>query len=360
MVHGAPVVQTFDVSRDFPVGSETVHAVRDVSLTVNRGEFVALIGRSGSGKTTLLNIIAGLDKPTRGRVEIDGQDITSYSEKQLTALRRHQIGFIFQSFGLLPLLSAAENVEIALRIAGAGLRERRRRSAELMELVGLAGRASHRPYELSGGEQQRVAIARSLANNPAIILADEPTGELDSSTAVSIFQLLGRLVEDQGMTIITTTHDRTVMELVPRVEEMGDGRMLGLDESELLAYTTREERSKFAAVLPLDVQEEVSANTAQEPEVRHVVRHRELPSLDSPESADPDAWKAPAEERETPPPAATTVTAAPEGTADDSKVQARPEDETAPASDAAPETGPRPDFEPPLDIERPRWAPNKE
>lgn len=358
MASGAPVVQTFDVCRDFPVGSETVHAVRDVSLTINRGEFVALIGRSGSGKTTLLNIIAGLDKPTRGRVEIDGQDITTYSEKQLTALRRHQIGFVFQSFGLLPLLSAAENVEIALRIAGAGLRERRRRSAELMELVGLAGRASHRPYELSGGEQQRVAIARSLANNPDIILADEPTGELDSSTAVSIFQLLRRLVDDQGMTIITTTHDRTVMELVPRVEEMGDGRMLGLEESELLAYTTREERSKFASVLPLDVQEEVAANVAHEPAVRHVVRHRELPTLDTPESTDPDAWKAPTGEGDRGAPA-TTGTAASESGSEESKV-ARPEEASISKGDADPDASPRPDFEPPLEIERPRWARNKD
>ena len=253
------VVDVHNVSRKFVVGGEDIWAVRDVSLQVAQGEFVALIGRSGSGKTTLLNLIAGLDSPTSGHVTIDGENITEYSERQLTQLRRHRVGFVFQSFGLLPLLSAYENVELSLRIAGAGIRERRRRAEELLEAVGLAGRARHRPYELSGGEQQRVAIARALANSPALILADEPTGELDSTTAVSIFRLLHDLVVEQGVTIITTTHDRTVMELVPRVEEMKDGRLLEPEEQELFRYTVRDERSRFAAELPTDVQDEVSA-----------------------------------------------------------------------------------------------------
>ena len=253
------VVDAQGVSRKFVVGGQDIWAVRDVSLQVARGEFVALIGRSGSGKTTLLNLIAGLDSPTSGHVTIDGENITEYSERQLTQLRRHRVGFVFQSFGLLPLLSAYENIELSLRIAGAGIRERRRRAEELLEAVGLAGRARHRPYELSGGEQQRVAIARALANSPALILADEPTGELDSTTAVSIFRLLHDLVVEQGVTIITTTHDRTVMELVPRVEEMMDGRLLEPEEQELFRYTVREERSHFAAELPSDVQDEVSA-----------------------------------------------------------------------------------------------------
>ncbi|MXX30866.1 MAG: ATP-binding cassette domain-containing protein, partial [Chloroflexi bacterium] len=157
------VVDVQGVSRKFVVGGEDIWAVRDVSLQVAQGEFVALIGRSGSGKTTLLNLIAGLDSPTSGHVTIDGENITEYSERQLTQLRRHRVGFVFQSFGLLPLLSAYENVELSLRIAGAGIRERRRRAEELLEAVGLGGRARHRPYELSGGEQQRVAIARALA-----------------------------------------------------------------------------------------------------------------------------------------------------------------------------------------------------
>ena len=340
------VVQTFGVSREFPVGSDTVHAVQNVSLTVRRGEFVALIGRSGSGKTTLLNIIAGLDRPTSGRVEIDGEEITTYGERQLTDLRRHKIGFVFQSFGLLPLLSAAENVEIALRIAGAGLRERRRRSAELMEMVGLAGRAHHRPYELSGGEQQRVAIARSLANSPALILADEPTGELDSSTAVSIFSLLRALVDNQGITIVTTTHDRTVMELVPRIEEMRDGRLLTAADQELLAYTTREERSHFASELPAGVQEEVSATLLREPEVRHVVHHRELPTEVEPEPRLPEEvrWSPQRGESDAASPAVE-----PPSQPTPARLQPQPEQIPPPKT-------PAPDFKPPTEEERPDWA----
>ena len=259
---GDLIVDVRGASRSFRVGSEDIWAVRDASLQIRRGEFVVLIGRSGSGKTTLLNLVAGLDRPTSGTVHVDGDEITRYTERQLTRMRRRKVGFVFQSFGLLPLLSAYENVELALRIAGTGIRQRRRRTEELLEAVGLAGRARHRPYELSGGEQQRVAIARALANEPALILADEPTGELDSSTAVSIFTLLHELVQDRGVTILTTTHDRTVMELVPRVEEMRDGRLLEPEEQELFRYTVREARSRFAAELPTDVQEEVAATAA--------------------------------------------------------------------------------------------------
>ena len=259
---GDLIVDVRGASRSFRVGSEDIWAVRDASLQIRRGEFVVLIGRSGSGKTTLLNLVAGLDRPTSGTVHVDGDEITRYTERQLTRMRRRKVGFVFQSFGLLPLLSAYENVELALRIAGTGIRQRRRRTEELLEAVGLAGRARHRPYELSGGEQQRVAIARALANEPALILADEPTGELDSSTAVSIFTLLHELVQDRDVTILTTTHDRTVMELVPRVEEMRDGRLLEPEEQELFRYTVREARSRFAAELPADVQEEVAATAA--------------------------------------------------------------------------------------------------
>ncbi len=217
------IVRVEGLSRAFQVGDQTIHALRDVSLSVGRGDFLAVIGRSGSGKTTLLNMIAGLDRPTSGRVIVDGEDVSQMTENQLTDLRRHKVGFVFQSFGLLPLLSAYENVEVALRIAGAGIRERARRANELLEMVGLARRAHHRPYELSGGEQQRVAIARALANRPAIILADEPTGELDSITAETIFQLLVEVVEREQVTIITATHDRLVMEKARRVLELADG-----------------------------------------------------------------------------------------------------------------------------------------
>src|SRR3990170_2257604 len=219
------LVRIEGVSRDFRVGSQDIHALRDVSFEVNQGDFVAIIGRSGSGKTTLLNVIAGLDRPSKGHVYIEGQDVSQMTDAQLTELRRHKIGFVFQSFGLLPLLSAYENVEVALRIAGAGIRERGRRAHELLDMVGLGRRAHHRPYELSGGEQQRVAIARAVANRPSLILADEPTGELDSITASAIFQLLLEIVQQEHVTIITTTHDRLVMEKANRIIELADGAL---------------------------------------------------------------------------------------------------------------------------------------
>ena len=217
-----PAVEVRHVDRTFRSAGSTVQAVRDVSIAVPRGEFLAIVGRSGSGKTTLLNVIAGLDKPDSGEVFIDGEEVSSYGEGRLTELRRHKVGFVFQSFGLLPLLSAAENVELALRIAGAGLRERTQRTRELLERVGLTERSDHRPYELSGGEQQRVAVARSLANEPQLVIADEPTGELDSTTGAQIFALL-REVSDSGVTVITATHDPFVIEHVDRVLEMTDG-----------------------------------------------------------------------------------------------------------------------------------------
>ena len=318
------VVDVHNVSRRFVVGGEEIWAVRDVSLQVAQGEFVALIGRSGSGKTTLLNLIAGLDSPTSGHVMIDGENITEYNERQLTQLRRHRVGFVFQSFGLLPLLSAYENVELSLRIAGAGIRERRRRADELLEAVGLAGRARHRPYELSGGEQQRVAIARALANSPALILADEPTGELDSTTAVSIFRLLHDLVVEQGVTIITTTHDRTVMELVPRVEEMRDGHLLEPEEQELFRYTVRDERSRFAAELPTDVQDEVAAvrthaadfaPTVEERVAAEIAAHPELTEDQARHVFGADRTPEPAD---TPEPATVAASSEPEGDEGDS------------------------------------------
>jgi putative ABC transport system ATP-binding protein len=221
----APIVRVENVSRSFEVGGQTIQALKDVSFSVDPGEFVAIIGRSGSGKTTLLNVIAGLDRASSGSVYIGGDDVSKMSDSQLTEVRRHKLGFVFQSFGLLPLLSAYENVEVALRIAGAPIRERGRRARELLDLVGLGRRSHHRPYELSGGEQQRVAIARALANRPALILADEPTGELDSTTATQIFQLLLDVIDQEGVTIITTTHDRLVMEKARRVIELADGQL---------------------------------------------------------------------------------------------------------------------------------------
>jgi len=235
------------VSRRFEVGSEEVWAVRDVTLTIAAGEFVAFIGRSGSGKTTLLNVIAGLDRPTTGEVWIDGSRVDTMREHELNELRRHRIGFVFQSFCLLPLLSAQENVELPLRIAGLKHGERVRRAKHVLDMVGLGRRADHRPYELSGGEQQRVAIARALATDPSLILADEPTGELDSSTATAIFTMLRDFALAEGITIIACTHDRLVMELASRVEELADGRLVTGGASEVWGRVQAKQRSPFAA-----------------------------------------------------------------------------------------------------------------
>lgn len=221
----APAVEVRGVSRHFDGGGHTVYAVREVSLTVAPGELLAIVGRSGSGKTTLLNLIAGLDRPDEGKVFLDGREITSASEAELTALRRNHIGFVFQSFGLLPLLSAAENIALALRIAGASGRDEVRRTRELLEMVGLSARAGHRPYELSGGEQQRVAVARALANRPRLLIADEPTGELDTVTGAQIFALLQQAARE-GVTIVMATHDPLIVDYAHRVVEMADGRLV--------------------------------------------------------------------------------------------------------------------------------------
>jgi ABC-type lipoprotein export system ATPase subunit len=213
------------------------------------GEFVALIGRSGSGKTTLLNLVAGLDKPTEGEILIDGERVDTMSEHELNELRRHTLGFVFQSFGLLPLLSAQENVELPLRIAGYKSSERTRQARRVLEMVGLTRRADHRPYELSGGEQQRVAIARALATGPSLMLADEPTGELDSATATAIFTLLRDIASGEGITILTSTHDRLVMEMAGRIEELVDGRRAADGGADVWRHVQSKEQSPFAAPL---------------------------------------------------------------------------------------------------------------
>ncbi len=221
----SPAVEVRGVSRHFDGGGHRVYAVRDVSLTVAPGELLAIVGRSGSGKTTLLNLIAGLDRPDEGAVLLEGRDITAATEAELTALRRSHIGFVFQSFGLLPLLSAAENIALALRIAGASSKDEGQRTRELLEMVGLTARAGHRPYELSGGEQQRVAVARALANRPRLLIADEPTGELDTVTGAQIFGLLQAAAAD-GVTIVMATHDPLIVDYAHRVVEMSDGRLV--------------------------------------------------------------------------------------------------------------------------------------
>ena len=240
-------VEVHDVSRIFKVAGEDVHAVTGVSLNIAPGEFVALTGRSGSGKTTLINIIAGLDTPTTGEVLIDGKRVDKMSARELNELRRHKLGFIFQSFGLLPLLSARENIELPLRIAGFGHSERTKRAKRVLDMVGLGKRADHRPYELSGGEQQRVAIARALATQPVLMLADEPTGELDSTTATIVFGILRDIARHEGITIITCTHDRLVMELADRVEELANGRIVTGQERTVWEKVQERVLSPFSA-----------------------------------------------------------------------------------------------------------------
>jgi putative ABC transport system ATP-binding protein len=221
-----PVVETRHLVRDYPMGDGIVRAVDDVSIRVMPGQLVAVRGRSGSGKTTLLSLIGALDRPTEGSAHVVGMPVSEMPEKELVAFRRKTIGFIFQAFGLLPILSAAENVEIPLRLVSAEPRERDSRVRELLELVGLKERASHRPHEMSGGEQQRVAIARALANRPRLLLADEPTGQLDSHTGRDVMALIRRIVASEGTTAIVATHDPSLIELADTVIELRDGRVV--------------------------------------------------------------------------------------------------------------------------------------
>ncbi|GAA2564456.1 MULTISPECIES: ABC transporter ATP-binding protein [Streptomyces] len=220
------MVRVEDVRKSYGRGSAAVHALRGVSFEVPRGELVALKGRSGSGKTTLLNVVGGLDVPDAGRVEVDGRDLAELDEDGLLALRRDRVGFVFQSFGLVPILTAAENVGVPLRLRRAAPREREERVELLLSLVGLADHAAQRPGELSGGQQQRVAIARALANNPALLVADEPTGQLDAETGHSVMELLRAVVRSEQVTALVATHDATLLDLADRVLELRDGEIV--------------------------------------------------------------------------------------------------------------------------------------
>ena len=223
---GTGIISARSLTRVFGSGEAAVTAVNGVDLDIRAGEFLAVTGRSGSGKTTLLNLLAGLDRATSGVVTIEGRSLAEFSEAQLVELRRTRISFVFQSFGLIPLLSAYENVELPLHIGGASWRERRQRAAAALELVGLGARTGHRPYELSGGEQQRVAIARALVTGPAVLFADEPTGELDSLTGLSIATILRDIARERGVTVITATHDLALAAMGTRRVEMADGVLM--------------------------------------------------------------------------------------------------------------------------------------
>ena len=220
-----PIISAEDLTRLFGSGPRAVTAVNRVTLDIFSGEFLAVLGRSGSGKTTLLNLLAGLDRPTAGKVLFGGRDLSDFSELELLELRRRKIGFVFQSFGLIPLLSACENVELPLHISGVSWRERRRRAMEALGIVGLGPRARHRPYELSGGEQQRVSIARALVTGPEVVFADEPTGELDTTTAMSITTILRDITRERGVTVLVATHDPTLAGKGDRSVELVDGAL---------------------------------------------------------------------------------------------------------------------------------------
>ncbi|MFH8469946.1 ABC transporter ATP-binding protein [Streptomyces sp. NPDC017991] len=220
------MVRVENVHRSYGSGSTAVHALRGVSFDIPQGELVALKGRSGSGKTTLLNLVGGLDEPDGGRITVDGLDLSGLGENGLLELRRDRIGFVFQSFGLIPILTAAENVGVPMRLRRADPSEREERVELLLSLVGLADHAAQRPGELSGGQQQRVAIARALANNPALLIADEPTGQLDAETGIGVMELLRAVVRSERVTALVATHDAALLDLADRVLELSDGEIL--------------------------------------------------------------------------------------------------------------------------------------
>ncbi len=216
------IIRIKDVWKTYEMGTQFVHALRGLSVEISSGEYVAIMGASGSGKSTLMNIIGCLDTPTKGRYELSGRDVNRLSDNQLAEVRNRQIGFVFQTFNLLPRQNSLQNVELPLIYAGIKGKERRRRAAEALESVGLAGRMDHRPMELSGGERQRVAVARALVNKPAILLADEPTGNLDSTTSEEIMRLF-ELLYRRGNTVIVVTHENDIAHHARRIIHLLDG-----------------------------------------------------------------------------------------------------------------------------------------
>jgi len=247
----SPIIDTEGLTKDYHLGPHTVHALRGVSVTIERGEFVAVMGPSGSGKSTFMNLLGCLDTPTGGSYVLDGERVAGLSPDALARIRNAKIGFVFQQFNLLPRTSALENVELPLLYAGLTARERRSRARTRLESVGLADRASHHPSQLSGGQQQRVAIARALVNDPAVILADEPTGNLDSRTSVEVLALLQRLNRD-GLTIVLVTHELDIAAYASRSLTFRDGRLKNDDR-------TAKPRDAAATLAELPVEEDEAA-----------------------------------------------------------------------------------------------------
>jgi len=220
-----PLIRIQELHRDFLMGHETVHALDGVSLTVRAGEFLGVMGPSGSGKSTLLYLMGGLDRPTAGHIWVHDQDITALDENGLAVYRRRQVGFVFQTFNLVSTMGALENVEFPMLFARVPPAQRRERARYLLELMGLADRMGHKPTELSGGQQQRVAMARALVNDPTIILADEPTGNLDSHTGAEVMAILAQLNQEQGRTIVVVSHDPSIIDFTSRCVHLLDGRV---------------------------------------------------------------------------------------------------------------------------------------
>jgi len=221
------VVQVENLVKTYRLGKVSIPALRGISFDVAKGEFLVVMGPSGSGKTTLLNLLGAIDKPTSGRISIDGRDITTLGEGELTKLRRHKIGFVFQFYNLIPALTAVENVELPMLTAGVSRKIASKRAFQLLETVGLAERVGHLPDELSGGEQQRIAIARALSNKPSVILADEPTGDLDTKTGMEVVQILYDTSKEENATVIVVTHDPMITEKADRILQMRDGNIIG-------------------------------------------------------------------------------------------------------------------------------------
>jgi putative ABC transport system ATP-binding protein len=249
-----PVIEIGNLRKVYANGAAAVHALRDVTLHIGRGEFVAIMGASGSGKSTLMNTLGCLDRPTGGTYLLDGADVSRLTPDERADLRNRKIGFVFQGFNLLARTSALENVELPLLYTKTPAHERLRRSREALAMVGLAGREHHHPNQLSGGQQQRVAIARALVNNPSLILADEPTGNLDTRTSIEIMQLFQQLNVGRGITIVLVTHENDIAEYAKRVIVMRDGRIV-----QDRAVETRRDAAAELAALPAEQVEEEAA-----------------------------------------------------------------------------------------------------